>query len=338
MSAPKIASRWGVLAKLESSYLAATTLAAATDGVLVVERPEVERGYVHDGRRAGRPGASGAFRNVGKSGRSGSTSLAMEAAGPGTAYGASNLPNVHTLMRAAGYDAAVVTTSGAEKVTYSPSADGSWASAALELYARGVKNALSGVYADELTISGDAGGIPRWVFGCMGVMAALPTDASVPSITWAGAQAADPAKAEALTVLIGNFSPARVRSFEYRWRRNVAARAMDNTAGTHGGFTPGAEREAQLEVVVEAATLATGSPYNTASTLNPGELAERASALAVSLVVGSAQYKRFKIAAATAQLAEDPDEIEGNSAMWRLVFDLKPSAYGANDEVSVTFD
>lgn len=326
MSAPKTLARYGVLAKLESTYGTFAAPSASTDGVVCVEKPSVATEYAHDGARA-----HPTLKRAAKSGRFHTLTVPHEAAGPGTAYSASNLPSPHALMRMSGFDAAVTTTSGSEKVEYTPTAappNATYGSCSLEVYIRGQKYQLKGGYA-ELGIEIESGGIPKWSFEVNGVSQALPADAAVPAITYAGAQNADPAKAEALTLLIGSFSPARVKSASYKMTRGIAPRALDNTSGRHGGFTPGGAPTHTLTVVIESEALASFNPY---------QLAELATGQTLSLVVGATQYKRWKISAANAVLTNTPEQDEDNTAMWSLEFQLAASAFMANDEVKITFD
>jgi hypothetical protein len=57
--------------------------------------------------------------------------------------------------------------------------------------------------------------------------------------------------------------------------------------------------------------------------------------VALTFTVGSAQYKRWKVAANNAQLADDPRELKGAVSMLKLQFDLMPSSETANDELAI---
>lgn len=330
----------GVLAKLESVYGTAVTLAASTDGVLVTESPNVALEYSFDGALQGKaPGTAGRLQRVGREGRAGAATLMMHGRGAGAAYSASVLPGVHVPMRFTGFDATVGTTGGSESVIYTPSAEDTYASATLEVYARKQKYPFVGVYGDSLKISGEFGGVPMWEFPFKGIVPALPTDAAVPAITY---NTTEPAKAVQAAVQITSggttFAPVRVKSFELEMKRSLTARAFDNVNGIHGGFHPGPVRECTLSLLIEMVDITTATPWVGAATLNPYKLGDIASLCAVSFTVGSTQYRRWKVNAATAQLAENPYQEEGAVSHWNLKFDMMPSSLITNDEFSITFD
>lgn len=324
MSAPKLRNLFGLMAKVETTYGVAVSLAGATDGILVTEIPDVKPEYVHDGSRNGRSVGMGPLKRVNKSGRAAKLSVITEARGFGAAYSASNLPSVDRLMKAAGYGATVVTTGGLETVTYAPiaisGAGSAPASLTLESYVNSQKYALAGVYAD-LMAGGAAGDIPKFEFPCSGIMTATETDAAVPAITY---PTIDPPKAETMLLTIGLYTPLIVKDWQFALGRQLTPRAYDNTAARHGGFSPG-DINPTLEVVVEMVALATTNPWSTATTINLRELAERGSSIAASLVVGSAQYNKYKLAGAQAQVVDVEELEDGATSEWRIKMILPPS-------------
>lgn len=323
MSAPKMANRWGVLAKTEAPYGTFANPAAATDGIIVVARPDVEMDWAFDGARA-----HPTLKRVSKSGRFHKLALVQEPAGPGSAYAAANLPNINTLMRMAGFDVTVDTTAGAEKATYAPTAPGSYVGGSLEVYNRGQKYQVAGAYA-QLKIELEAGGVPKFTFDAQGISQALPTDAPVPAITYAGAQLVDPAKADAPNLTIGGAVPARIKSLTLTQDRAIGARKADNTGGPrHGGFNPGEEDKYTLEAIIEATALATFNPYS---------LADLLTSQAVSFQVGATQYKKWTLTAPNAQLLTAPEQDEDNATLWAVSLECKPSGFQKNDEISIAF-
>lgn len=339
MGSPKTNVRWGCLAKVEAAYGTPEVLSAATDGVDLIEEPEVDPQYVHDGARHGKsPASHGGRKRVGRMARFAQPTLRMEPAGAGAAYSASVVPNAHTFLRAAGFLATLDSTAAAEKYTYTPHAVGAEESITLELYSRGEKHPLAGVY-QQLTIDMDVPGIPIFEFSSNGLYSALPTDVAFPAITY---PTVEPPKAEAVNfeVTIGadTFVAGRIKKLMVPWNRNIAARALDNVTGLHGGFNVGAERIIECEAIIEAAPLTVGSPYLAAAGLNPFELMERASVMALGFTCGSVQYKRFSFAAATSQMIASPRQLEGSAAMWAVKFHCLPSTLTANDEMSLVFD
>lgn len=327
MSAPKNLSRWALLAKIEAAYGTFAVPAAATDGIVVVERPDTALDYLHDGARG-----HSTLKRITKSGRWAALAAVCEAAGFGAAYAAGNTPSIHTLMRLAGYDAAVATGLGTEKWSYTPTAqDGAFASGSIEAYVRGQKHQVAGALA-SLKIEGENGGIPKWTFDINGISNALPADAAVPAVTYAGSQVSDPPKLDGLGLTIGAWTPGKVKSFSFEDPRSLAARASDNTqvaGGKHGGFQPAADRPVTLNVVVESVALATYNAY---------QLAEACDARAIALKCGLTQYKRWNIAAPIAQLIGLPEQDENNAAMWELQFELKPASFMGLDTHTIAFD
>lgn len=331
MSATKDRNEWGVLLDVEGAYNGGATLTAADDGFLVQDEPWAPPRYVHHGERRGDRGPMNVGqKRVKKSGRFSDPTLVHEAAGAGVAYSASDRPSPHVGLRIAGFDATIDATAGSEKYDYT---FGTGTSGAAELYAREEKLALQGIYADLAIILGEDDLVPVWELPLQGLLTSLPSEASVPSITYPGVE---PPVAESIQLKFGNFASAVVRSFEFRLNREISPRIDKNQAG-HAGFTPGARRPT-LVAVIEAASL-TGSPYHDAGGIDPYQLSELASDIALSLQVGSTQYKRWKLTAPAAQLVEDIEpEDDGANALWRLNWELNPTAAGAKDNVTATFD
>lgn len=325
MSAAKTNIRWGLLALVEASYGAGGTLLPASHGVRVYEDPEATVEYDYDGRRNGKqPATAGMALNVPPSARFSNVPVAAEVHGGGAAYSASVVPSIHTLLRLCGMDAALVASTS---YTYTPSHEANgYASGALEVYRRGQLYGLNGVYGDGFTLSMEAGRPATFSTTLRGRMPSLPTDVALPAITYPSVL---PPKALAMAVSINSVAQARVRSATLEMTRNVAPRLFDASAGAHGGFTPGAEREFRLSLVVEALALAT---------LNPFALRDAMTAVPVSLAVGATQFNRFTLAAAQAQIEEVTEGAEGPVATWELSLACKTSTPSANDEISLLFD
>jgi hypothetical protein len=320
VSADKILILYGLLAKKEPSYNAGATLSAATDGVQLAEPAEATLSYVHDGARGTAPGNAGTLKRVAQSGGSAEISLSVEGRGLGSAYGASALPEIDALLRAAGHGATVVTTSGAETVTYAP-VSASFASLALECYSRGQKWPMSGAYLD-MGFSLDGPGLLMFNFD-VSALFTIPTDVSCPSITYS---AVSPPKGESIAMAIGSWSNAVVRKLSFKANRARSPRANVNAAG-HAGFSPG-RRAPTLEVTVEACALATFDPYT---------VRKNATSLALSMLVGATLYNKIAFSAAQAQLVDVKEESDEATALWTLSFALATSTPVANDDYSLVY-
>jgi hypothetical protein len=167
------------------------------------------------------------------------------------------------------------------------------------------------------------------------MMPALPSDAAVPTITYTPADS--PPVLENAVVTIGTYLAGIVRSFEFDGGRpEPSPRADINVAGNHAGFSRSTPITPSIKIVLEATDLV-GSPYHTTAGLDPYQLAELATTIALQLKWGSAANNIFQIDAAQAQLAEVPTlEEDGATAIWTLNFDLMPSVPGLVDCYSIS--
>lgn len=324
---------WGVLLKEEASYNAGATLAAADDGLLVQEEPLVTPAYVYDGQRRnnGRGPMNVGQPRVGKSARSGDVPIVHEGHGAGAAYAAAVTPSFHLLARLAGLAATLDSSSGSESYTY---ALGTGISGAGEFYTRSEIRALQGLYAVDLTISAQGPEPPVWEVPLRGLMPSLPDDSAVPSITYPDVE---PPIAENLQLALGSFATAIVREFTFKLNReDPSARVDQNAAAGHGGFAMGGCRPT-LEVLIEADSLV-GTPFHSASGIDPYSLEELATAIAISLQIGGTQYNQYSISADQAQLISAPDDLDNVTGLWRLTWELNPSAPGLKDNFSIVAD
>lgn len=326
MSATKTKIRWGVLMNAEGSYGAGGgALAGATHGVRVHEEPEPSVEYEYDGKRAGKaPGTAGMQLNVAPSSRFSKLKLDQEVHGGGAAYSASVLPSCHRMLLAAGMDATLVASTS---YTYAPSNEATgYGSAGMEVYRRGQMYALNGVYGEGFSLTGEAGRPSMFSTTLSGRLPAIPTDVALPAVTYPSVL---PPKALAMAAAINGVSQVRVRSFALECTRGLTARLMDVSTGVHGGFTPNAEREFRLSMIVEAVALAT---------LNPFSLRDLMTSIAVTVSVGGTAFNRYVVTAAQAQIEEVNEQAEGPIATWELVMACKASSPVLGDEVSILFN
>jgi hypothetical protein len=334
MSAPKAVTIFGLQAKTEGSYNAGGTTSSTTDGIQLAEYLDLIPSYANAGQRPAPPGSLAQQRRATPTGRIGKGTAKVEPRPFGSAYSASNKPNVSPMMRFAGYDETVVTTAGSEKVSYTPTAGPtSFASGVLDLFARGEQYHLTGVYSDfEISVA-KAGDVPQFFFALMGLMGVPIADASVPSITY---PTQDPPIASSIGISIGALTAPKVRKIGFKAGRKIQDR-LDMNGTTHGGFGP-ERRMPQLDITIEALPLTT-SPFLAAGAIDPYQLWESANANAIAFQFGSVQYKRIKFAAPAAQLMAEPKlDKEAQAALWTLSFQLNPSAPNLVDDHSITFD
>lgn len=336
MSAPKPNTKFGFMAKTESTYGTAVALAGATDGVQLAARPEPSLEYLHDGSRGRAPGSGGKMQSVVPSGLGFAMTAEMEPVGAGAAYSAGVVPpGVHTLLRSGGMEAVGSFTGGAEKYTYTPeSGPTGFDSLTVEAYVAGQKHPGRGVYS-TFAIAAEGLVVPTWSFELQGI-GTIPTDAALPSITYPVVTNLPP-KATSIALTIGTFNIPKVRSFTFTVGRELHVRADQSGTDAHAGFTPG-DRAPTLEVTIEAVTLHTASPWHTATTLNPYELKDDKIVVAVTIAVGTVQYKRWKLNLPQATLLEVEDGEDGATATWTLTFQPHVSTPILDDDFNIVFD
>lgn len=353
MTAPKTLVSWGYAAKIEATY---GTINACTvsDGILLTKIPTLDvPHWLNNGDRGNTPGG-GRRQPAAQSGRWGTFKVEAEGIGSkaAAAYSAGVKPHLDVLIQAAGTAATGSFVATHEYYQYTPENQPTGlASVTTEASVSGQLYRLYGAYAD-LSIAVNGPGIPVWTFDLNGVLDVI-TDATIPAFTSYPNQSDLPSKADQIGLTIGLFTGAVVKSFTFKSNRSIKNSRTNISSGFvpgHAGFTPG-YRNPTLEVVIErCATMATVTPWNTASTLNPYRLAEDRVPVLLQLQVGSTQYKRWFIytgngvttgaptPAAQAILKDVKDTAEGPTATWTLTFELFESTYGAADAYSILFN
>lgn len=327
MPAPtKIVKGYGLLSKLEASYNAGGSPSTSTDGILLEELATLKITPANDGARPGPPGTGGYQKRVVPSGHFADISAKFAPKGAGAAYSASVVPNIHTLLRSSLMNGAVTTTAGSEKWEYTPCAiTDTLASLVQSFYARGQLYAPQGILGDwTLTIDGPS--VPMLDWHGMGLMPTLPTDITLPSITYPLASV-DPPKATNIAFTYGAFTPV-LRKLSLKWGRRLAPR-LDVNSGGHAGFW-GVTRTPQLDVEFETPAAATSDWFGAFSTANQTTW---------TLTVGSVQYNKYTIFGPAAQPMAFPEEsADGDVSITKVSLQLNPSAIGANDELTWRFN
>lgn len=327
----------GLAGKLEASYLAGGAIAPATDGIMLAEPAEANIGYGFDGSRAAPPGTIGNQRRVAPLGATLETTLKIEPKGCGVAYSASNVPPGHILRRLAGFEAAVTTTGGAEKWVYTPTPNpANAASGVLDLYAFGEKYPLTGVLADW-SVGADGPVVPIEEFAIRGLLGAVDDAAVAPTLAYPFEALLPPVSAGAGLFSLGLFTGAILRKWRLRMQREITPLLDQNRAGGHSGFRAG-RRNFELEVTFETPAKVT-TPFHAVATIDAKRLYESAAELSWAVNVGSVQYNRRKITGPKAQISKAPVVTqEENTVVTTIALQLNPTAAGANDEVTDTWD
>lgn len=342
MAAPaKLAQVWGFLAKEEASYNAGdTTLSNSADGILPfldddTEPPAPEPiEYVYDGALGRAPGNLVSQLRTTPNGRFRRLSIPVRFKGAGTAYASSAVTpplEVHRLLKAAGFTA----TFDTDHWDYTPTAAGTgFTSLAIADYRHAEAFRMDGVIANWSYTADDLGP-PLHTFECVGV-AGLPTEASLPTITY-GYAAVIPPVAAGITINIGDFAAPVVRRISYNNNRSVDnPRARQSAAGGHLGFIPSGARPT-WEVEIEK-TAFVASPFHTTGGLVPETLRANATSVPFAVRFGGTSTNRWTHGSGQVQVINVQHGNDGSVATVTLTLQAHGSTPSANDAEYLLFD
>jgi hypothetical protein len=343
MSSLKTTTLYGLLAKLETSYLAAgSTLAHATDGVLCEPDgiPVPSRAWLYDGDRGRAAGTGGWRKNTTPRGATRSGTVKVAVRGAGAAYDDSPLVvplDLHLFMLASGHSATIVPTPGSESVTYAPrTGPSSFESIVMQWDTYGDRYKVLGVRGN-IRLMGDGVGRVTADFDFDGVddAAAYAEQVTPTAVTYN--DTVPPILSDNMTFSLGSFVTPVVRRFSFDAGRQRSPRQNLAAAGGHFGWTFG-HRTPMLEVAIEKAALV-GSPFHTSGGLDPYRLHAAGTSIAVSVasLQTGMQYNRFTLSHPTAQIVGVSEEDDGGSAL--MVLQIKPhcSTPSTNDDYTLAF-
>ena len=219
-------------------------------------------------------------------------------------------------------------TAAAEKYTYTTQAD----PAAMDsitgwVYERGQLFKAVGAYAENMLISVDGPGIPSWEFPIKGIGSVLPTDISLPAITYPSASNLPP-KFENVALSVNSITDLVLRSFSFDLGRELSPRADGNSATGHAGFQPG-RRSPTLELVIESDALSNFNPYT---------LREGTTLIPITFGWGSVQYKKLDFSMPNCRIMSVSEDEDGSAAIWTIQFQISVSDYASSDDIVITFD
>lgn len=338
MTATKLPVGRALLFKIESAYNGGGSLSTSTDGVLVCDAMEPTHEYAHDGRRRQPPGMAGHMRGVAPAGPRLTLTVPHEFKGAGAAYSASVFPSLHRLLLAAGFDGAGSFSGGSEKWDYTPTPIGTTPSSALaEIYGRGQKYPVQGIYLNLERVEWGDGGLPLWSFLLKGLRGAV-ADVALPSVTYPALSIEGPKAIGSSLLTFGSWSTnAIVKGGSFAMNRETFWRANQNATSGDAGLSVG-RRGPVLELLVESTSLV-GSPYHTSAGLDPYLLYEAATEITGQVQFGSTQYNRLKLIPGKLQLMAPPvEEVVDGSACWRLTCACNPSTINGNDDITIRTD
>ena len=321
---PITAFEVGWLGKIEATPDVAETLSTSADGLL----PYIPDGgpdappsinYVFDGNIGRASGASPIpSRRMPPAGRSHPVTIPTMFRGNSDEYTALKPPpnEVHVLLQAAGMTAAFDTDSW--KYTPTPLGNG-FKRATIRRYNHGrIWNTRGTVF--DLALEAQGLGAPITTFTGEGVMAALPADGALATISLPQ-ELIFPALAQAVVGEIGDFAfggGEHLRSVSITGGRSRNPRVAQNLAGGHGGFFLG-YMDPVITVVMER-TAAVLTPFHTSSGIDAEALREAATAVPLSFQYGTVSTERYTVGSDHAQLANVSSSNENGIALVSLEF------------------
>lgn len=261
MTATKNVIALAIRAKAETTYNAGVSMSfAGVDSVKPNEQVELTEEFSFDGVRSAPPGSFGTQRRNSPSGPSLTTTIPVELKGNGSGYATTSdrLPNLHSLLEAAGLSGSLNDSSWS--FSYTPEQT-TPTSIGIEVYARGELHQVSGAYADH-SFNVEQGGPVVVEFAIQGTRGAVVTDIARPTVNYQ-AEAVIPPKAVSIEAVLnfgGAYTPL-VKSIAFVGNREVTARLDLNDGDSHGGYDVG-NRSPTYTIVIEAEALSTFDPYD----------------------------------------------------------------------------
>lgn len=308
-----------VAAKVETTEGTGVALAAADGGILAID-PKFEADITMHPRP--QIGASMSPYADLPGGRMAKMSFGVELIGAGTAYSASNVPEVGKYLRACGFSETVVITGGAETVTYAPLSTGMPA-LSIGLYEDGLYKRMVGARGN-VKFSSKVGEAVIANFEFTGVLDTI-TDVALIVPTYEDTL---PSVLLAATFTVGGYA-AFIQGFDIDMGNAVQLREdINKAAGFISAQLTGRRPTGKIDP--EAVLVATHDWYGkwlagTLGVLTIGPL-------------GSTQYKKVKLSAPAAQYTKIADADRGGIAIADTSFLLTRSAAAGEDELSILFD
>ena len=350
LASPKTVNLWGFGAKVESTY-GTKNQPVAADGILLTKIPGVDVAKFLDAGDRGMNPLGGQRTRSASSGRFGEFKLEAEGIGAGAAYAAGVKPHLDVMILGAGHKGTGSFTASQESWVYSPSMypTDTLTSLTLAAFLAGQLYTIYGGLGD-LEINSSGPQVPDWMFDFSGVQDPM-TDTTILGFTYP-AVSNTPQKADVVSMTIGLYTAAVVRGFNFKAGRNFKNPRTNMSSGLvpgMSGFVAGG-RQPKMEVVIERDTLHTSSPWTTASTINPYQLAEEHNQIVFKMQVGTVQYKRWGIFSGTTMSAGIPapaqtaivEEVketqDGPIATWTLTIGFYPSTYVASDDYGIYYN
>lgn len=341
----KLLHALALLAKEETTYGTPVALTAATDGIeMRFDQDDIAAvvniGYLNDGDIGPSLSSLGQLSRTVPTGRFAEGTIPAMIRMPAVAYTAMVTPNLHRLLKFAGFDATGTFTPGTERWIYTPTGIGTtFTSLTMNLFERGEMTAITGAIGD-VEIDGKSGKPPVWTFPFKGI-AALPTDQSpvIPAgIVYPNSTVA-PLVNQSVVLTFGSFTTnAALKAWNFKTNRSFD-NPRQNLQGPniYAGTIP-TSRRPTFRLVLESTALV-NSPFHTAAGFDPYSLRDLATAIgAVSVQVGTTKYNKYTIISNQSQVVNWTKQGEGPTATIELEIAAYNSTNLLNDDVQIICD
>lgn len=243
--------------------------------------------------------------------------------GPGTAYSASNLPELDPFWQSAGYSSTVVTTPGSEKVTYKPAAT-ALKSHTEYYYADGRLKKLLAAKSD-IDIAFDSGAPVTATVKRTGLYQ-IPTDAAMAGSPAFGTTVAPVVDSVGLS--INGYASGIIRKFSLTMGNQIVQRANANASG---GLAPHKvrSRAPKFSIVLED-ELAAAIDFET--------LRNARTSVALTWFLNAAQYNRLRFVAGQAFVEDVKVSDDNGTQITTISGGCYDSAFGANDAIAFSYE
>jgi hypothetical protein len=245
-------------ARAETTYGVYKTVTFATNGYAVrtIDRPEISRGWLAENLRdTWFTGGLGELAATSPSGEFHELDVEIPIHGAAAAYATTVTPNIHPFLLAAGFSGAVVTTTGTESWTYTPT-DSPGTGLSMLTRMEGKQYQSVGGVVTSWSISAAAG--EYVTFGAKIFAYAPATTITEVSIGTIVLPTTAPIQFKQATATISSYAPV-MRSFEWMCENTYAARGDGLQTKGHAGYRI-TRRRLEFRPVVEHADITNYNP------------------------------------------------------------------------------
>lgn len=303
----------GALAKIEGTYGTDSTPTVVANGIRLAEiagfHSQIRFSNAFPNFRT--EVASGGLMEPIKDaavGRMANIRLVWEMKGFGSAYSAANRPEADPLFRACAWAATVVTTGGAEKITYAP-VDTGIESCTIWAYSAGMLYKVVGCRG-TFTWQVRAGRHGTVVFEMQGLVTAAVATTALPAITYSSVMP-PAAKGVALTIVGGTTWTPDFEELDLE--AGMEVQRIDDGNGTDGlqGF----------EILGRTSVVKIKARTEAVATYDAHGQARAATSTTIDLTLGATQYNKAKLDVDVSALEDEPENVDYQGTTgWQLAY------------------